>query len=212
MPRPASRATSPAPLLRRRSLALPLALTLALILPLAPPGCTVDDSPNGTATSPGTTAGSSGADTRKPAQLVAADAWFQLDAATDPYADHRPETVECGLGGIFVDEGELDIDTNLCNYVTLEQPGLAEVRAGDTLTLVMRHFDLAAPEPATAHVALLLDGTLAWERTLLIPGPAEVISVDIDAPIDLPIGEPARFHLHNHGQNTWILTGITVTP
>ncbi len=159
-----------------------------------------------------TAGGSSSTGPREPAQLVTAEAWVQLEAAADPYVEHRPDPVECGLGGIFVEEGELDIDTNLCNYVMIEQPGLAPVRAGDTLTLAMRHFDLTAPEPATAHVALLLNETLAWERTLLIPGPAEVISVDFEAPIDLPEGEPVRFHLHNHGQNTWILTGVTVTP
>ncbi len=169
-------------------------------------------SATGSETATETAAASSSTGPREPAQLVTADAWVQLEAAADPYADHRPETVECGLGGLFVEEGELDIDTNLCNYVMIEQPGLAPVRAGDTLTLAMRHFDLTAPEPATAHVALLLGETLAWERTLLIPGPAEVIGVDFEAPIDLPEGEPVRFHLHNHGQNTWILTGVTVTP
>ena len=192
------------PLLRRGALALAVLLTT--------PACTAGGSTTAAATSTDATAGSTGTTPREPAQLVTADAWVQVEAAADPYADHRPETVECGLGGIFVEEGELDIDTNLCNYAMIEQPGLAEVRTGDTLTLSMRHFDLTAPEPASAHVALLLGEALAWERTLLIPGPAEVISVDIDAPTDLPAGEPVRFHLHNHGQNTWILTGITVTP
>jgi len=203
-PAPAQSPMSSPPLLRRCTLALAFALTT--------PACTAGGIASSTTTSTEATVGSSGASPREPAPLVAADAWVQLEAAADPYADHRPETVECGLGGIFVEEGELDIDTNLCNYVMIEQPGLAEVRAGDTLTLAMRHFDLTAPEPATAHVALLLGGTLAWERALLIPGPAEVLSVEIEAPVDLPIGEPVRFHLHNHGQNTWILTGITVTP
>jgi len=149
---------------------------------------------------------------QEPMELVIADAWVHVEEAADPLADHRPETVDCGIGGLFVELGELDIDTNLCNYVMIEQPGLAAVPEGATLTLSMRHFDLTAPEPATAHVALLLGDTLAWERVLPIPGPAEVISVDITAPVALPPGGPVRFHLHNHGQNTWILTGIKVTP
>ena len=135
-----------------------------------------------------------------------------MEATADPLADHRPAPVDCGLAGIFLEGDELDIDTNFCNYAMIEQPGLVEVKEGATITLSMRHFDLTAAEPATAHVALLLGETIAWERTLVIPGPAEVITLDIDAPIDHPLGAPVRFHLHNHGQNTWTLSSITVTP
>lgn len=172
----------------------------------------------GGATSSDTGTDTSGTETSEastpaePMQLVRADAWVAVEEPADPLASHRPEPVDCGLGGLFVEGEELEIDTNFCNYGMLEQPGLAKIPAGATLTLAMRHFDLTAPEPATAHVALLLGDVIAWERTLIIPGPAEVITVDFEAPMAFPKGGPIRFHLHNHGQNTWILTGVTVTP
>ncbi len=169
----------------------------------------------GTGTGTGTDTDTSGTETGTPAgpmQLVRADAWVAVEELADPLASHRPETVDCGLGGLFVEGEELEIDTNLCNYAMLEQPGLAAVPEGATLTLAMRHFDLTAPEPAMAHIALLLGDVIAWERTLIIPGPAEVITVDFAAPVAFAKGGPVRFHLHNHGQNTWILTGVTVTP
>ena len=148
----------------------------------------------------------------EPMQLVRADAWVAVEELADPLASHRPEPVDCGLGGLFVEGEELDIDTNFCNYAMLEQAGLAEIPEGATLTLSMRHFDLTAPEPAMAHVALLLGDVIAWEQMVIIPGPAEVITTDFPTPMAYAKGEPVRFHLHNHGQNTWILTGVTVTP
>jgi hypothetical protein len=148
----------------------------------------------------------------EPEPLTLNDLWVQMEAAADPLADHRPDPVDCGIAGIFLEGEELDIDTNFCNYAMIEQPGLVEVKEGATITLSMRHFDLTAAEPATAHVALLLGETIAWERTLVIPGPAEVITVDFDAPVDHPLGAPVRFHLHNHGQNSWTLSSIMVTP
>ena len=36
--------------------------------------------------------------------------------------------------------------------------------------------------------------------------------LDVPAPAAFPAGTPVHFHLHNHGQNTWIFTGVTVTP
>ncbi|MCB9565889.1 MAG: hypothetical protein H6710_01455 [Myxococcales bacterium] len=148
----------------------------------------------------------------EPAELVIADAWEQVDGASDPLADHRPDPVECGLAGIFVESGELEIDTNFCNYAMVVQPGLVPVPAGSTLTIKLRHYDLTAAAPASAHVALLIGGEIVWEKMIVIPGPAEVISVDVPAPTAQPAGVPVHFHLHNHGQNNWILTGVTVTP
>ncbi len=191
-------------------------LALALALALTPAAACQGGTPSSTETGTGTDSQGSGSSSTgtpaEPMQLVRADAWVAVEKIADPLADHRPEPVDCSLGGLLVEGEELDIDTNLCNYAMLEQPGLAEIPEGATLTLAMRHFDLTAPEPATAHVALLLGDVIAWERTLIIPGPAEVITTDFPAPMAYAKGEPVRFHLHNHGQNTWILTGVTVTP
>lgn len=190
--------------------------TSAAALALALVGCAGGSTTATTAASETSDTASSDASSTtaapEPVPLTLNDRWVQTAAADDPLADHRPDPVDCGIAGIFLEGEELDIDTNFCNYAMLEQPGLVAVAEGATITLSMRHFDLTAAEPATAHVALLLGEAVAWERTLVVPGPAAVISVDFEAPVDHPLGAPVRFHLHNHGQNSWTLTSIMVTP
>lgn len=174
-------------------------------LPTEPPGDSVGDSASASASADGTEeTGASGLES-----LIDHQAWTQLDAAGDPLADHRPSIVECGLGGWYLEDETLEIDTNLCNYLALAQPSLAAITEGRTLRIEFYYFNLVAPEPALAHVAVLVDGQLLWEDEIEIPGDAQVVELEIDSPLSAPIGAELVFHLHNHGQNTWVLQGIS---
>lgn len=147
-------------------------------------------------------------------RLLDHTAWRTYDASLDPLASHRPPDASCGLGGYFADlvYHSLDVETAYCGYTLIEHPALAEVAEGDTLRLRFYHFDLVATERAEAHVALLLDDTLAWETTIPIPSQANAFDVTFEAPRALAVGEPIRWHLHNHGQNSWVLTSLTREP
>ena len=70
------------------------------------------------------------------------------------------------------------------------------------------HFDLRAPEPATAHVAVLFGDEVQWELEIPIPSYAYVYTETFQATRALAPGEPIRLHLHNHGQNTWIFSSL----
>ena len=137
--------------------------------------------------------------------LIDHSEWSAYRAADDPLRAHQPDLIRCGPGGYFVEFDRLEVDSQLCNYVLLLHPAQQDVAAGEEVTLELSHFDLTASEPAQAHVALLFDGTLAWETWLDIPGPANVVQAVFRAPRALARGEPLRFHLHNHGQNTYAL-------
>jgi hypothetical protein len=141
--------------------------------------------------------------------LVRANAWQSLDAEHDPFADHRPEHVECGIGGYYAEYGMLEIDTAFCNYLAIEQPSLLDLKVGDELVIEVLHYDLIAPEPAEAHIALSFDGELQWETEVVIPQPAGVLSVTAAATRALAVGDSVQLHLHNHGQNTWQLTKLS---
>lgn len=140
--------------------------------------------------------------------IVVADEWRKTAAEDDPLAQHRPDPVECDIAGWFVEDDELEINTARCNYLFVEQPALVEVGRGDLVRLGLRHFDLTAPEPATAHVALLFGDVVVWELDLTIPHEAQVLDVEWTAQRALPAGAPVGLHLHNHGQNTWTLAHV----
>jgi hypothetical protein len=144
-------------------------------------------------------------------ELVEPTVWQPLPAADDPFADHRPATVDCAFGlGWLVEPTGLEVNTATCNYGAFVQPSLQPVVRGAQLSLRLYHFDLVAPEPATAHVAVLIGDRTIFEREVAIPGKADVYEVDLVADFDAPAGTPVVLHLHNHGQNNWTLGDFLV--
>lgn len=134
--------------------------------------------------------------------------WQDMDPLADPLADHRPDPVACTIAGWFEEDDHLEVDTNQCNYVALVQPSLADMVEGENVELILYHFDLIAPEQATAHIAIMVDGQLLWEQDIAIPGDAGYFDLDFPAPFSAPRGSEVVFHLHNHGQNTWTLQDL----
>lgn len=141
--------------------------------------------------------------------LLDPEAFAYADLATDPLASHQPEQIRCGLTGFYPERGELELDTGGCNYLYVEQPAPRAVPTDSELHLVLRHFDLAAPELAVAHVAILFGDALQWETSIEIPAPANAYEVAWRSDAPLAEGAPIRVHLHNHGQNTWTLSSLT---
>ena len=145
--------------------------------------------------------------------------WESLDAIADPLADHRPDPVECGLGGWYLENDglELEIDMLVCNYLALRQSSLRAIEQGKLLRIGFYHFDLVAPEPAQGHLQLSVDGELVWDYLVDIPSdpelgktPADFVSETFPAPFSAPAGSEVLFHVHNHGQNTWALRKLEV--
>jgi hypothetical protein len=138
--------------------------------------------------------------------LAPADQWRETPAHADPLPEHRPDIVACTGGG--EEFGALELSTATCNYASLEQTLTESIALGDPLHIELWWSGLFAPEPATAHLALLVDTTLLWEMEVEIPGPADARSIDFDSPIAADAGATLTFHLHNHGQNSWTLGAL----
>jgi hypothetical protein len=66
--------------------------------------------------------------------LVLPERWELLDAGSDPF-DDRPPVVDCRPGAVVAEalsgEQALGVETGSCNYVTVFQPLLREVQAGE---------------------------------------------------------------------------------
>jgi hypothetical protein len=142
--------------------------------------------------------------------LTATSAWTFLSTEADPLATERPTTIACGIEGWGPENGKLEIATARCNYLSVGQPALTNANVGSRIVGRISHYDLTFPEPAIAHAALLVGGKLLWERTVTIPGPADVIDVDALVTSAFPAGVPVVFHLHNHGQNNWQVAPLSV--
>jgi hypothetical protein len=144
------------------------------------------------------------------ARTLAALPDFVFTAAEeDPWAQHRPSEVQCsGLTGWYVEEDVLEVDTARCNYFSGTAPARVSAAAGDRLRAQVVHFDLVAPQPGVAHLALVVGGRPVWEREVPIPGAGDVIPVEVELSEAVSPGAAVTWHLHNHGQNHWRLSAV----
>jgi hypothetical protein len=134
-----------------------------------------------------------------------------VSAEEDLLAAHRPEAVFCSdLAGWYLEGALVEVDTARCNYFAASAPAPFALAAGDVLEAQVVHFDLTAPEPARAHVALLAGAEVLWEREIVVPGAGDVLPVVVELSVPVAADTPVGWHLHNHGQNHWRLSGVEV--
>ncbi len=98
----------------------------------------------------------------------------------------------------------------LCNWLTLEQPSLREVRAGDEVEIRMRHSALNAPQPGEARMVFAIGDEIALDYEVLIPSNFVFPSTVWTAPRDYPAGTRLLFHVDNHGSNEYMLIEVNV--
>lgn len=145
-----------------------------------------------------------------PTPLVRAEGWELDIAADDPFAEHRPDWVQCELGW-GVETGIFEVNTDLCTYGAFVQSSLARIHEGDALELVLLYDALYAEEAATAHIAVAFGSEIAYETELPIPSAAGQLRPSWTAPAYVEVGTPVHLHVHNHGTNNYRLVGLTVS-
>ncbi len=146
---------------------------------------------------------------QEPTPIVAAELWET--AADDPLPDHRPEGATCLQGSWYSEATGLEIDTTTCDYLNLSQPLLLDLEEGEPLTVLAWHQVLLPGDDGegVGHMALLIDGRVAWELEVPIPAESTVYLDEVPAPADAAAGATVHLHLHNHGDNTWQLSEVT---
>jgi len=100
----------------------------------------------------------------------------------------------------------------LCNWITLEQPSLRAIRAGDRVEVRARHSQLTAPVPGEAHIAFVIGDEQVLDYSVTIPTDFQFPDAIWTAPKDYPAGTPLLFHVDNHGQNEYMLIEVNVLP
>jgi hypothetical protein len=144
----------------------------------------------------------------EPRPLVFAQDWTATAIDDDPLAEHRPATTICPVSAWGEELGVLEVSTGECNYLSVEQPLAEALAIGDPLRVQVWWQALIASEPATAHLALLIDGQPIWDEHVAIPGAAQARSIEFESPIAAEPGAIVTFHLHNHGANSWTLAEL----
>jgi hypothetical protein len=152
-----------------------------------------------------------------PRQLVTAEGWTKTPEADDVFAAMKPGRTECEPGESYaaVDFGgypAFEVHTDFCNYVTVSQPFMDDVHAGEHVNVRMWHFELLSPEPAEGYCAVAVDGVVRWEYTVQLPADGALASYGWITDVDIPAGTVAQFHVHNHGINSWNLIEIVAGP
>lgn len=179
------------------------ALTLARLLPVAAllvlPACPSEPDP----------------DPPEPVPLLRAEDWTRVsDPGADRFADMRPADAVCDDAGWYVDpfRQSLEVETEVCDYLTLRQDTLEALAPGDVVTVRGFHDQLTSADPAQGYLGLAIDGELVWELSVDIPGDAAEIDESFTIEGEFGAGSEVQFHVHNHGPNTWELVAVTVTP
>lgn len=143
-------------------------------------------------------------------QLIDVNDWEIQSAGADSHAAHRPASVDCPDNSWYNEDGALEVETGFCNYLSLTQSSKEAVSSGDSMHLVLWHGNLAFDDPATAHVAITIDGNTVWEEQVAIPTKANIYDLRVPMNFDAPVGSKVEFHLHNHGYNTWTLLQLEI--
>ena len=142
--------------------------------------------------------------------LVGVDEWTSVARDADPFIADLDDAPACVGPGFFVEDDWVEVDTGLCNWVTLQGSARFAVEPGQALRLVVSHYDLSASAPAEAELGLRLGICDAWQKRVPIPSPATVYTEQLEAPCQLEKGASLQYHLHNHGQNNRQLQEFSV--
>lgn len=107
-----------------------------------------------------------------------------------------------------------DVRLPLCDWITLEQPSLRAIHAGDQVKVRARHSTLTAPtgaQPTTARMIFVIgEDEKALDYSVLIPSDYSFPSNTWTAPRDYPAGTRLLWHVDNHGSNEYMLIEVNI--
>ena len=143
--------------------------------------------------------------------LVEAEAWDLQPKNRDAFPDHHAAIgdVDCAYDkGWLVEEDELEVRTEFCNYLSVSQNSLLDLESGTQLEFAISHSELNFNAPSTAHFALSIAGTPVWERNIEIPSAGNILKETVVLPFAVSRGDSIEVHLHNHGDNSYTVHSL----
>jgi hypothetical protein len=149
---------------------------------------------------------------RPKTSLIDHQRWSKTAVSTDPFLSMKPVDAQCGDGAFTIEDGVVEVDTGVCDFLTLEQPSLEVVGAGDSLEVILWHLTLVSldGEAANGYAAVAIGGDVVWEIKVPIPSKEGFYQHRKTAPRRFEESTPIHLHIHNHGTNTWKLLSVSV--
>jgi hypothetical protein len=136
----------------------------------------------------------------EPGVVATIDGWVVADE--DPFNDVVDG--DCDERGIAVEGAGVEVQTDVCPYVTMRQPALLAVPKGSVVTADLWYLDLWAVDPSQGHAAIQV-GESVDEIRPDIPGAADAHTFQLTTTSRIHEGDDVYFHVHNHGANSWYL-------
>jgi hypothetical protein len=145
--------------------------------------------------------------------LIDHHAWTQVPVESDPFA---AEGTRCGDDRMRAEDlgGELSytVETRGCRWGTVEQAVPMDIAAGETLNVRLWYFSQTNFDVAEASLLVALEDQPIWTRLVPLPAATGGLVFSSDpAPRAIRAGETVRFHVENHGTNSWNLIELTVS-
>jgi hypothetical protein len=136
--------------------------------------------------------------------------------AEDPFVPTEPGRGACMEREVYYElfgvEPSVTIDTFDCSWATAEWSAVEAVSAGEPLNVRIWYFSQMSFEVAEAEVLVAVGGDVLYRTTVPLPATSGgLLAPTVPAPVDIPAGAPLRWHLSNHGPNTWNLIELTVS-
>lgn len=150
-----------------------------------------------------------------PTSLVSPEAWQLVDEGDDPFEprDDSATITRCDASAVMTEDYEgqetWTVDTSTCNWVTVEQPLLQALSAGDEVRVELFWFSQVSFIGGPAEVKLAIDGDTVLSELVDIPTEFSLLDRTITMEADAAQGAPVHFHIGNHGANTWNLLDVT---
>ncbi len=146
--------------------------------------------------------------------LTDPEAWSFVDPVDDALWPPPPDAAVCDADALqlqaFGDDVAVEIDTRFgCGHATVAQPISAALRTGDEVQIRIFHFAQASFPADVAEVAVAIDDEILLQARVPIPTDAGLLSSRVPVGRDHAVGSVARFHVGNHGDNSWNLVELS---
>jgi hypothetical protein len=140
--------------------------------------------------------------------LVTGENWSFVSQYNDPYRTGDTDAPPCTRIAFRPEYGGVELDTGICNHITLSQSASVAVAQGARVYITGWHSTLASNEPGTGYMRLMFGDQEVWSTESMIPGSARSFDETIINPVERLPGDPVYLHVRNHGANTWNILSI----
>jgi len=141
--------------------------------------------------------------------LVDNNLWVEVDFSNDPFwpeaqaPDNACPEEEYGVEE-HPDGPWFEVYTEICAYITVEQPLLVDIPIGATVVVRIWHFSISEGDTAF-HLVVGVGETpdIIWESEVPVPSGSGLLYDELVMETAYQAGAPVYFHLSNHGSNSW---------